>query len=100
MAGFLVAEWNARSKKKPAHVITIDVAPAERRSGIATRLMDAAEDHYRAAGCAVLSLEVAVDNLGAQTFYCRRGFSITGRRAGYYNGVLDAFTMSKLLVDA
>lgn len=98
MAGFLIAEGNGRGKK-PAHVITIDVDPAERRSGVATRLMAAAEDRYREAGCAALSLEVAVDNLGAQAFYTRRGFNVIGRRAGYYNGVLDAFTMSKLLAD-
>lgn len=100
MAGFLLAEWSARGKRKPAHVITIDVAPADRRSGIANRMMDAAEVHYREAGCTALSLEVAVDNLAAQSFYSKRGFSITGRRVGYYNGVLDAFTMSKLLADA
>lgn len=99
MAGFLLAEWNAGRKKKPAHVITIDVAPAYRRSGIANRMMDAAEVHYREAGCTALSLEVAVDNLAAHAFYSKRGFSITGKIAGYYNGMLDAFTMSKLLAD-
>lgn len=96
MAGFLIAEWNQRPKKA-AHVVTIDVAPAARRSGVANRLMDAAEDHYLDAKCAMISLEVAVDNLGAQAFYSRRGFSLTGRIERYYNGVLDAFTMSKLL---
>ena len=100
MAGFLLAEWSARGKRKPAHVITIDVAPADRRSGIANRMMNAAEMHYREAGCTALSLEVAVDNLAAQAFYSKRGFSITGKIAEYYNGVLDAFTMSKLLADA
>ena len=97
MAGFLIAEWSGRTRKKPAHVITIDVAPAQRRSGIATRLMETAEAHYREAGCGALSLEVAVDNLGAQAFYSERNFSITGRTVGYYNGLLDAFTMSKVL---
>ena len=97
MAGFLIAEWNARTQRKPAHVVTIDVNPAQRRSGVATRLMDTAEAYYLATGCSALSLEVAVDNVGAQSFYAQRGFIIAGRRAGYYNDVLDAFTMRKLL---
>lgn len=94
MAGFVVAEWSGRLQK-PAHLITIDVEPAARRSGVATRLMDAAETHYSEAGCEEMSLEVAVDNLSAQSFYSGRGFRVTGRRPGYYNGVLDAFTMRK-----
>ena len=99
LAGFLVAEWNERQKKKPAHVVTIDVEPQGRRCGVATRLMDAAEARYREAGCLALSLEVAVDNVAAQTFYSKRGFRMSGRIVGYYNGALDAFTMSKVLHD-
>lgn len=96
MAGFLISEWNHRAKKA-AHIVTIDVAPSERRGGVATQLMDEAEAHYHRAGCAMMTLEVAVDNTGAQAFYIGRGFRATGRIEGYYNGVLDALTMTKLL---
>jgi ribosomal-protein-alanine N-acetyltransferase len=82
-----------------ALIVTIDVAPDKRRSGIATMLMDAAEAHYHTLGCATITLEVAVDNAGAQAFYSKRGFLTIGVKRGYYNGVLDAFTMSKVLED-
>jgi ribosomal-protein-alanine N-acetyltransferase len=97
LAGFLVAERKSRLKMKLAHIVTIDVEPTQRRSGVATRLMDAAESHYHAAGCLAVSLEVAVDNMTAQNFYSKRNFQIEGRRTGYYNGILDAFTMSKMI---
>ena len=98
LAGFLVASHNPRRKDGPAHIVTIDVAPAARRRGIATFLMNAAEEHYRALQCSTLHLEVAVDNHSAQEFYGRLGFTIIGRRRGYYNGTLDAFSMSKPLI--
>jgi ribosomal-protein-alanine N-acetyltransferase len=99
MAGFLVAGHPPKRKSDAAHIVTIDVAPDKRRSGIATMLMDAAEAHYHTLGCATITLEVAVDNAGAQAFYSKRGFLTIGVKRGYYNGVLDAFTMSKVLED-
>lgn len=95
MAGFLVAEHHLVRKSDAAHIVTIDVAQDERRNGIATMLMDAAEAHYRALGCPAITLDVAIDNAGAQAFYTKRGFVTIGVRRGYYNGVLDALTMSK-----
>lgn len=100
MAGFVVAGHNPRSKSGAAHLVTIDVAPDERRSGIATMLMDAVETHYEALGCTAIQLEVAVDNAGAHRFYTHRGFSEIGLRRGYYGGLIDAYTMSKPLAPA
>ncbi len=95
MAGFLIADYTPR--RQSASITTIDVMPEERRSGVGTLLMNAAETHLIGLGCNALTLKVAVNNQGAQSFYVRRGFTVVGRRKGYYNGVLDAFTMSKHL---
>ncbi len=45
------------------------VAPQARRSGIATGLLKAAENHARALGAARLSLITAIDNLSGQSLY-------------------------------
>jgi ribosomal-protein-alanine N-acetyltransferase len=97
MAGFLVAGHSRCRRAKTAQIVTIDVASNARRGGVATRLMDAAEAHYLQVGCVAVTLEVAVDNTGAQEFYRKRGFAMIGLRRGYYNGVLDAWSMSKAL---
>jgi ribosomal-protein-alanine N-acetyltransferase len=98
IAGFLVAGHSRWRRPKSAQIVTIDVASDARRTGVATRLMDAAEAHYFQIGCTSVCLEVAVDNTGAQEFYRRRGFSTVGLRRGYYNGRLDALSMSKVLI--
>jgi ribosomal-protein-alanine N-acetyltransferase len=95
VAGFLVAGQDARRRKGPAHVVTIDIAPAYRRRGVGTLLMDAMEEHFRSLGCSSIRLEVAVDNDAAIAFYNRRGFAATQLLPGYYKGRLDALAMSK-----
>ncbi len=97
MAGFLIADCKPR--RQSASIITIDVAQEMRRSGVGALLMDAAEAHLMGLGCKALTLEVAVNNHDALAFYKRRGFQAIGRRRGYYNGLIDAFTMSKVISD-
>ena len=96
MAGFLIASHHLRHVQRAAHLVTLDVDPGLRRLGIASLLMDDAEQHYRGLGCEGLQLEVAVDNDAAQQFYRRHGFAQSGYLRGYYNGVLDAITMKKV----
>jgi ribosomal protein S18 acetylase RimI-like enzyme len=100
MAGFLVASHSSRQPNRVAHIVTLDVDPAVRRMGVASLLMDDAEQHYRALGCEGLQLEVAVDNEAAKQFYRQQGFVPTGFLRGYYNGRLDAVTMKKLFLSA
>ena len=54
-------------------------------------------DRLTGVGAAILRLEVAVDNIDAQAFYRRLGFSQTGRIRGFYLGRLDALVMEKSL---
>jgi hypothetical protein len=55
------------------------VAPAHRRRGIATRLMRAAAEGLRAAGCAKVNLQVRATNLGVVAFYRALGYEIEDR---------------------
>ncbi len=95
--GFIIAESYLEHGRGIGHIITIDVAPSERRKGLGRRLMSAMLDRFTIAGTAILRLEVAVDNLDAQAFYRRLGFSQTGRIRGFYLGRLDALVMEKSL---
>ncbi len=77
------------------HVLTIDVAPTERRRGIGNRLMQWIYGQAQALGSRVIVLEVAADNLPAQQFYERHGFTRTGIIPGYYNGETDAYSLER-----
>lgn len=75
------------------------VAQAFRRQGWGTRLLTAACDRARQAGCHTALLEVRQGNLPAQAFYGHLGFIACGRRPRYYHSPLeDALLMRKSLV--
>jgi len=76
-----------------AHVTNIAVAQQRQRQGIATRLL--AELAWAAIdrGCAALTLEVRVSNVGAQALYREFGFVPAGVRKKYYENVEDAIVM-------
>jgi [ribosomal protein S18]-alanine N-acetyltransferase len=95
IAGFIIAESYLEEGRRIAHIITIDVAPSERRKGLGRALMQAIEDRLAGGDLATIRLEVAVDNPQAQAFYRRLGFSNVGRIRGFYKGTLDAFVMEK-----
>jgi len=94
---FAIADSYLEKGKRIGHIITIDVAPSVRRTGLGRMLMDAMINRLRADDTATIRLEVAVDNFDAQAFYLNLGFSRTGRIRGFYNGTLDAVVMEKSL---
>ena len=93
--GFIVAE---ASRRGVGHIITIDVLPAAQRLGLGSKLLNAAEDRLRTAGCRRVSLETAVDNQAALVFYKKHGYSLTKTVPGYYSNGVDALVLSKQLV--
>lgn len=97
LAGFFIAESSMARGKRVGHLITIDVAPAARRTGTGRALMTACERRLAALGCVSVHLEVAVDNREALAFYERLGFEQAGRIPAYYAAKTDAFTMGKPL---
>jgi ribosomal-protein-alanine N-acetyltransferase len=97
IAGFCVTDWKMDRGRKLGHYITIDVAPELRRLGIGRTLMESAEAKFVELACIAITLEVAVDNHGAQTFYERMGYEQTGRIRCYYADKTDALVMRKPL---
>lgn len=91
--GFAIVQLGMAKGLHIGHIITIDVDPGLRRSGIGRLLMETLLEECRKAGAVLLRLEVAVDNEPAIRFYQRFGFRQTGRIPGFYIHRLDAFTM-------
>ncbi len=75
------------------HILTIDVAPDHRRTGVGSALMDWMFGKAEQLGSAAIVLEVAIDNYPAQEFYKRHGFHEVGIIPGYYNSVTDALEL-------
>lgn len=78
-------------------VLTVGVASAARRRGVARALIAAALPVARELGARTAFLEVAVDNDGAIALYEALGFARAGLRKSYYDrgadGVMDALVM-------
>jgi ribosomal protein S18 acetylase RimI-like enzyme len=55
-----------------------------RREGIATLLMQEAEEYYRKFGYKRMRLEVAQGNVAARRLYRKLGFRTSYRKPGYY----------------
>ena len=91
--GFILA----RAIADEAEIITLMVAPARRRRGIAATLLAQAEARARAEGAATMFLEVAETNEAARALYTAAGFRQVGRRRRYYPDGGDALLLRKEL---
>lgn len=103
MAGFVIVHVERKADGLRGYVVTLDVAPGERRGGIAGQLMSEAERLSEAAGAQQMELHVFERNLGAIQFYERRGYERIGIARGFY-GVeggesLNAYVYRKEISD-
>jgi [ribosomal protein S18]-alanine N-acetyltransferase len=78
-AGFALG----RTVLDDGELLLLAVAPGHRRQGIAATLITGARRMASAAGAKQLHLEVR-DGNAAMALYERTGFSVIGRRPGYY----------------
>jgi ribosomal-protein-alanine N-acetyltransferase len=98
LAGFVIIERANRNGRLAGHIVTLDVDPGERRRGLGTLLMETAEEQMKHEGVAVMSLEVAENNVAARRFYRGLGYTASGRIAKYYGGRVDAEVMEKIIL--
>lgn len=89
----LVAFIGARFHPRETHITNIAVTPEFQRKSIATYLMNFIIDKARNNGSEAVSLEVRVDNKGAQSLYRKLGFKPTFVRKNYYQDNTDAINM-------
>lgn len=92
ISGFIVAH-----AAQIGHIITIDVSPQTRRSGVGSLLLLTAEERLRSTGSHAVGLETAVDNLTALSFYKRHGYYVVRTWPRYYSNGVDALVLRKEL---
>lgn len=103
---FLLTQENAflmgRVLADEAELLTLAVAPAQRRNGVARALVETFKARAADAGAANAFLEVAADNTPAMALYFATGFQEVGRRRGYYKQAeapaLDALVLRCSLI--
>ncbi len=88
--GFIVAHLGPIG-----HIVTIDVDPGTRRSGVGSSLLRSAEERLHAAGSHAVGLETAVDNVSALAFYKRHGYNVLRTWPRYYSNGVDALVLKK-----
>jgi ribosomal-protein-alanine N-acetyltransferase len=93
LAGFAIAQLEG----EVGYVVTLDVAPAWRRRGLARRLMEEAETRVKAAAGVAMELHVFVGNVAAVGLYEGMGYGRTGRAEGFYARGMDALVYAKRL---
>jgi [ribosomal protein S18]-alanine N-acetyltransferase len=77
-----------------AQILTVGVLPAARRRGVGRLLVRALVEEARRRRAEEVLLEVREDNEAARQLYESEGFTVLGRRRGYYEqGRVDAVTM-------
>lgn len=89
-----------RTAADEAEILSLGVAPEERRKHIARRLVVAAAERALEGGARRLFLEVNVNNSAASALYRKLGFEEIGRRKGYYpegGGAEDALILARNL---
>jgi ribosomal-protein-alanine N-acetyltransferase len=96
IVGFILAEKNPPL----AHIITLDVAPGKRRSGLGSMLLGEMEKHLRFHEVRSVLLETAVDNQSGIAFWEHHGYRTEAVLKRYYLGKVDAFEMRKRLTES
>ncbi|MGZ9034088.1 MAG: GNAT family N-acetyltransferase, partial [Rhodospirillales bacterium] len=91
----------ARVAAEEGEVLALGVLAERRQRGIGRALLSALAASCAERGAARLFLEVAADNAAAQALYGAEGFTIVGRRDGYYatpdGGAVDGLILAKSL---
>jgi ribosomal-protein-alanine N-acetyltransferase len=83
-----------------SHLLNLCIHPEFQRRGLGALLLEYVIGEARAAGAAVMFLEVRPSNPAAAALYRRRGFREIGRRPAYYraaDGREDAIVMELAL---
>ncbi len=68
-----------------SYIANVAVSSDFRRMGIASMLLDCAEEKVREKGCSFISLEVRVSNIPAINLYQKHGYISQGERRNFYS---------------
>jgi ribosomal-protein-alanine acetyltransferase len=84
IAGFVIARVNIIRNVTFGHILTIDVAPAYRRKGVAQKLLHEIETTLRGRDIKECRLEVRENNAAALNLYQKLGYTKLGKLEKYY----------------
>lgn len=84
MAGFAIVVWTKGIGGPVAYIQTIEVAPEQRRRGVAKELLRLVEDSARSAGALRIWLHVDEKNHHALSLYEANEYCFEGREQDYY----------------
>jgi len=85
VAGFIISQVEVENQTLHGHIITVNVAPAYRRKGIASKMLKETEAILKGKGVTECHLEVREDNTAALTLYQDSGYQRIGRLEKYYH---------------
>jgi len=85
IAGFAIAQVDIGRNASFGHILTVDIAPAYRRKGIAQKLLHEVETIFREKGIKECRLEVREDNVAALNLYQKLGYKKVGKLDKYYD---------------
>lgn len=91
LAGFIIAHMEGHT----AYIVTLDVAPAFRRRGLARTLMHETESRALAAGAHEIALHVYTGNTNAINFYESLGYRRLRMAEDFYSRGVHALVYRK-----
>ena len=97
MVGLVIVQLERARELVFAYLVTLDVHPEWRRSGVGQRLMGAAEALAESRSAGRFELHVWTENLPAIRFYEAAGFTATGVDRDFYGPRVDAVCYEKAL---
>jgi ribosomal protein S18 acetylase RimI-like enzyme len=98
LAGFAVVEFQENSEQKLAYIVTIEVDPNRRGSGVGRELLHRMEESARAANSVFMWLHVDAENTAAIGLYERHGYACKGRQENFYPQGRSALIYTKPLM--
>jgi len=82
---------------RKGHVVSVAVLEEHRKKGLATKLMQMAQDEMQKKSATEVYLEVRVSNQSAVKLYEELGYEVTGRLEAYYRDGEPAYVMAARL---
>ncbi len=96
IVGFMIGRIEIKRKALVGHILTIDIAPAHRRKGIAQRLFEEMEKIFSEKGVKECHLEVREDNVAALNLYRKLGYKKAGKLQKYYGNTHGIYLIKTL----
>lgn len=98
LVGFVIMDIEDTETGRFGYVVTLDVSPEHRRTGLAKALMQEAERRAFHETCSSIALHVFTGNDSAIGFYVASGFVKSHREADFYGRDKDAWVFHKPLL--